>query len=274
MARSSIRTAWSRGGSRESSVGVLEQKREIRELEEVVARLETDYQAALARHVATKQQIVEVTRALEELGAAMRADEMSIVTQKKDLDRASDELRRLAARRSQLGAQSADLDRARGESERRYQDASEALEADRIRVDEAERRGERAAREHAGAGRPGRRPDRRADRAQGRGGAGRGSPAQRARDAAAAGRRAPAAGRARAAPGADHRRGAGAGRRSSASMPRSCATRRRCARPRPRRARGRTANASRRWRSARGGCRCARPSCAARAPRRRAWRRR
>ncbi len=83
------------GGSRESSVGVLEQKREIRELEEVVARLDTDYQAALARHVATKQQIVEVTRALEELGAAMRADEMSIVTQKKDLDRASDELRRL-----------------------------------------------------------------------------------------------------------------------------------------------------------------------------------
>ena len=128
------------GGSRESSVGVLEQKREIRELEEVVARLETDYQAALARHVATKQQIAEVTRALEELGAAMRADEMSIVTQKKDLDRASDELRRLAARRSQLGAQSADLDRARGESERRYQDASEALESDRLRVDEAERR--------------------------------------------------------------------------------------------------------------------------------------
>ncbi len=129
------------GGSRESSVGVLEQKREIRELEEVVARLDVDYQAALARHVATKQQIVEVTRSLEELGASMRADEMSIVTQKKDLDRASDELRRLSARRSQLGAQSADLDRARGESEHRYQDASEALEADRFRVDEAEHRG-------------------------------------------------------------------------------------------------------------------------------------
>jgi chromosome segregation protein len=128
------------GGSRESSVGVLEQKREIRELEEVVARLEIDYQEALARHVATKQQIVEVTRSLEELGVAMRADEMSIVTQKKDLDRASDELRRLSARRGQLGAQLADLERARGESEHRHQDASVALEADRIRVDEAERR--------------------------------------------------------------------------------------------------------------------------------------
>ena len=128
------------GGSRESAVGVLEQKREIRELEEVVARLETDYQAALARHVATKQQIVEVTRTLEDLGAAMRADELSLVTQKKDLDRASDELRRLAARRGQLGAQAADLERARAESDRRHDDASIALEADRLRVDEAERR--------------------------------------------------------------------------------------------------------------------------------------
>ena len=38
------------GGSRESAVaGVLEQKREIRELEQVMAALEADYQAALAR---------------------------------------------------------------------------------------------------------------------------------------------------------------------------------------------------------------------------------
>jgi len=128
------------GGSRESSVGVLEQKREIRELEEVVAHLEHDYQAALARHVATKQQIVDATRVLDELGASLRADEMNLVTQKKDLDRASDELRRLSARRGQLGAQAADLERARGESERRHQDASAALEVDRARVDEAERR--------------------------------------------------------------------------------------------------------------------------------------
>jgi chromosome segregation protein len=129
------------GGSRESSVGVLEQKREIRELEEVVAKLEIDYQAALARHVDTKQKIVEVTRSLEELGATMRGDEMGIVSQKKDLDRASEELRRLGARRGQLGAQAGDLERSRGESDRRHQDASLALETDRIRVDDAERRG-------------------------------------------------------------------------------------------------------------------------------------
>jgi len=43
------------GGSRESSVGVLEQKREIRELEQIVAKLETDYQESMARHVTAKQ---------------------------------------------------------------------------------------------------------------------------------------------------------------------------------------------------------------------------
>ena len=44
------------GGSRESAMaGVLEQKREIRELEAVMQRLDADVEAALARHVAKKQ---------------------------------------------------------------------------------------------------------------------------------------------------------------------------------------------------------------------------
>jgi chromosome segregation protein len=130
------------GGSRESAVaGVLEQKREIRELEEIVAKLEVDYQAALARHVDTKQQMAEVTRSLEELAAMMRADEVSIVSQQKDLDRASDELKRLVSRRGQLGAQAGDLQRSLSDSERRHQEASGALEADRELVDQAERRG-------------------------------------------------------------------------------------------------------------------------------------
>src|SRR5204863_349811 len=43
------------GGAKESATaGVLEQKREIRELEEVVTRLEADTQAALTRHVEKK----------------------------------------------------------------------------------------------------------------------------------------------------------------------------------------------------------------------------
>src|SRR6185369_9286075 len=65
------------GGSRESATaGVLSQKREIRELEAVVARIETDYQAALERHVSTKQQLVDVSTELEEVVSALRRDEM------------------------------------------------------------------------------------------------------------------------------------------------------------------------------------------------------
>src|SRR5437763_12997165 len=61
------------GGSRESAVaGVLGQKREIRELEELVAKLELDMQAALERHVTVKQNVAETQRQLDEIAAQAR----------------------------------------------------------------------------------------------------------------------------------------------------------------------------------------------------------
>jgi len=72
-----IHTGVVTGGSRESALaGVLSQKREMRELEEVVARLEADYQSALARHVGNKQALAEVSKTVEELTAATRHNEM------------------------------------------------------------------------------------------------------------------------------------------------------------------------------------------------------
>jgi chromosome segregation protein len=129
------------GGSRESAVaGVLEQKREIRELEEVVARLEVDYKAALAHHVEVKQQMSEVVRSLEELAGLQRDDEVGLVSQQKDLDRASSEVARLELRRIELRAQSDNLGRSRIESDDRHREASAALEADRALVEQAEQR--------------------------------------------------------------------------------------------------------------------------------------
>jgi chromosome segregation protein len=129
------------GGSRESAVaGVLEQKREIRELEEVVARIDADMQAALALHVAKKQEMADVTRTLEELAASLRQDDLELVGQQKDLDRATDELRRLGARSAQLESQTGDLRRALEEAERRFADASAALESDWATVEAAEAR--------------------------------------------------------------------------------------------------------------------------------------
>ncbi|HVR62081.1 MAG TPA: chromosome segregation protein SMC [Polyangia bacterium] len=129
------------GGSRESATaGVLEQKREIRELEAVVARLDTDYQAALARHVDVKQQLGDVGRAIEELAAQLRSDDLGLVSQQKDLDRAGEEVRRLSARRQQLAAQGEDLRRSLGDSERRHDEAAAALGHDWETVGMAEAR--------------------------------------------------------------------------------------------------------------------------------------
>jgi chromosome segregation protein len=129
------------GGSRESATaGVLEQKREIRELEEIVGRLDSDYQAALARHIDCKQQLADVGRAIEELTAQQRSDEVGIVSQQKDLDRATEETRRLTARRNQLAAQTEDLRRSLDDTERRHEDAVAALERDWEAVTIAETR--------------------------------------------------------------------------------------------------------------------------------------
>jgi chromosome segregation protein len=118
------------GGSRESSVGVLEQKREIRELELVVAKLETDYQETLSRHVSTKQSLAEVTAQIDGIVTEMRADEMALVSHRKDFERATEEQRRFESRRRQLENETEVLARNLSEAERRLQVATEALETD------------------------------------------------------------------------------------------------------------------------------------------------
>ena len=128
------------GGSRESSVGVLEQKREMRELEEVVAKLDADYQETLARHVATKQEQAEVTRTIEQIGADARTDEVALVSQRKDLERASDEHRRLELRRQQLANETANLACNLEDAERRRDLAATALATDAGLIATAEAR--------------------------------------------------------------------------------------------------------------------------------------
>jgi chromosome segregation protein len=116
------------GGSRESALaGVLSQKREIRELEEVVARLETDYQAALDRHVRNKQALVEVSKTVEELTAATRHNEMEALAQGKDGDRLLRERQQLEARREQLRSNADDLRSALTQNEQRLCEATAVL---------------------------------------------------------------------------------------------------------------------------------------------------
>ena len=129
------------GGSRESAVtGVLEQKREIRELEEVMARLDADLQAALSRQIERKQVAADLTRALDEASAALRADEMSLFGLQKDLDRVVQEGTACESRRELLAGQRADLARSAEENEQRLVEAVAGLEDDTRGADEGEAR--------------------------------------------------------------------------------------------------------------------------------------
>jgi chromosome segregation protein len=129
------------GGSREAALtGVLEQKREIRELEEVMARLDADLEGALSRQIERKQAAAELSRALDETAAALRADEMALFGLQKDLDRAVQEGSACETRREQLANQRADLSRASDENEQRLVEAVAGLEGDGRTAEEAEGR--------------------------------------------------------------------------------------------------------------------------------------
>jgi chromosome segregation protein len=116
------------GGSREAALaGVLSQKREMRELEEVVARLEADYQAALDRHVRNKQALAEISSAVEELTSGARHNEMELLAQRKDGDRLLRERQQLEARLEQVCSGADDLRAALAQNDKRLSEATVAL---------------------------------------------------------------------------------------------------------------------------------------------------
>ena len=129
------------GGSRESALtGVLEQKCEIRELEEVMARLDADLQAALSRQIERKQVSADLTRALDEASASLRSDEMSLFGLQKDLDRVVQEGTACESRRELLAGQRAELARSADENEQRLVAAVAGLEDDGRAAEEGEAR--------------------------------------------------------------------------------------------------------------------------------------
>jgi chromosome segregation protein len=130
------------GGSRESAVaGILSQKREIRELEEVVARIDADLDEARARQVDLKQALAEANTLLDEIATAARQDEVALVSEQKDLDRARRDGQQIAARRSQLANEERDLRAALVRTEERLSEARANLDRDRHAAVDAETRG-------------------------------------------------------------------------------------------------------------------------------------
>ncbi|HEY0705766.1 MAG TPA: chromosome segregation protein SMC, partial [Polyangia bacterium] len=127
------------GGSRESAVaGILSQKREIRELELVVERVDADLEAARTRQVNLKQALADATTLLDEIAVAARQDDVALVGEQKDLDRARRDGQQLSSRRTQLANEAADLRAALARTEARLSEARATLDQDRAAARDAE----------------------------------------------------------------------------------------------------------------------------------------
>jgi chromosome segregation protein len=99
------------GGSREAQgAGVLGQKREIRELEEIVGALEHDLAEATARLVTGKTELTQVHKAIEGLRGQAHEGDLAIMGHEKDAARTRHELERTRERLGQLGAEQRELE--------------------------------------------------------------------------------------------------------------------------------------------------------------------
>ncbi|WP_428264345.1 AAA family ATPase [Haliangium sp.] len=107
------------GGSRDAQgAGVLAQKREIRELEEITDSLDRELTDATAEYVASKSEHQQVVRALEALRKESHQGDIAILAHEKDVARARAELDRLRERLTQLNAEQLELEeRMRGVSD-------------------------------------------------------------------------------------------------------------------------------------------------------------
>jgi chromosome segregation protein len=127
------------GGSRESAVaGVLSQKREMRELEEVVARLDLDYQTTLQRHVSNKQALADAVTALDQTVAEIRRDEVDLSALKKDADRLARERTQADARRIQLASTVENLRASTAQNQLRLEESTAQLMTEQDAVAERE----------------------------------------------------------------------------------------------------------------------------------------
>jgi chromosome segregation protein len=127
------------GGSRDAQgSGVLQQKRELRELEEIVAGLQGDHDRAFESLVGKKAERRELETMLEGVRQDSHQGEMAILTHEKDLARFRDELERCSNRAQTLAVEAEDLGHQRAEAGREIEEARLALRAARDRLATAE----------------------------------------------------------------------------------------------------------------------------------------
>jgi chromosome segregation protein len=123
------------GGSREAAgANVLAQKREIRELDALIADLESRHNDATFRHEQLKNELTTLQKSLEALQKEAHQSDMQTLTLEKDLARDRDELQRLVTRLNHLGEEKLELTRQADEAAREAEEAIVALRAARERL--------------------------------------------------------------------------------------------------------------------------------------------
>ncbi len=99
------------GGSNDAKgASILAQKREIRELDEIVESLDKELASASAHFLSTKNELVQVTKALEALRNDRHDGELAMTAHEKDLAGAQAELEGLRERLTRLNREQLDLD--------------------------------------------------------------------------------------------------------------------------------------------------------------------
>jgi chromosome segregation protein len=116
------------GQGEELAAGMLETKRETRELHGEVERLEILVGERLAAHQATRGAIGETTGALERARQKAHGDELALVTTEKDLQKAQAQLENVRKRLEALAAEGAELGAALAEAGHERDEARQVLD--------------------------------------------------------------------------------------------------------------------------------------------------
>jgi len=99
------------GGSRDAQgAGVLAQKREIRDLEEITGRLEHDLSEAMTRLVTARTELKQLVKAIEGLRTQVHEGDLAIMGHEKDEVRVRHDLERYRDRLGHLGTEQIELD--------------------------------------------------------------------------------------------------------------------------------------------------------------------
>jgi chromosome segregation protein len=132
------------GGSKEAQgAGVLAQKREMRDLEEIAEGLQRDLTEATARLVTARADLKAVTKAIEGLRGQAHQGDLEIMGHEKDSSRLRHELERVRERLTQLGNEQLELESRmaglesedQGAAERRDQAVTAVAELERSQLD-------------------------------------------------------------------------------------------------------------------------------------------